>query len=510
MRPMTCVLAAGLTLAVSGAYAPAQAGSYTKIVDPPDCLHGCNGETPGVVAQGFDGGLYTTMPTQVFGSGTVVAFPPGLPPPLMGTGLPYLPKVCDVGAMSASVPVSGLTLAVDGSFYGAARNGGAGYGLIFKVTFPSPATASTAGAAASCTPVHTFTNGADGAYPRGAPVQGPDGNLYGTTSNGTQANGVIYQLNPSTLAFTPIAKIGVPLWAPLIVGEDGNLYGVTDTGGTYGSGTIFQVTLAGQVTTLYNFQGSNDGGAPRAPLLWAINGLLYGTTYSGGASGDGVIFRQNPHVVNGYSVVRPFTNAVNGAGSQSGLVMGSDGNLYGVAGSGGANGAGTLFVADTAGNAITPLVAFSAPLGTGTTPLTTPTLHTNGLIYGTTNSGGTHGSKAYGVEFSYDAGLKPFASVVGSTRGFPANAVFGLIGQGFAHATGVTVGPGAANFQVISDTYLQVTAPGGCQGHIVVNETPGSSLTTPQVVSVGNSSMVKYQVCNRLQIPNVPVPKLSH
>jgi uncharacterized repeat protein (TIGR03803 family) len=506
VRPVIRILAVGLTLAVSLAYVPAQAGTYLKIVDPPNCLNGCNSDTPGVIAQGFDGGLYTTMPTQVYGSGTVVAFSPGLPPGLISTGLPYLPKICDVGSTTGgSVPVSGLTLGIDGSFYGAARNGGSGYGLIFKVTFPNPATAAQTNATAACTPLYPFTNKLDGAYPRGAPVQGPDGNLYGSTSNGTQANGVIYRLNPATLAFTPIAAIGQPLWAPLIVGEDGNLYGVAETGGTKGYGTIFQVTLAGQVATLYNFQGATDGGAPRAPLLWARDGMLYGTTYGGGA-GSGVIFRQNPHVVNAYAVVRPFSGT-DGAGSQSGLVQGSDGKLYGVAGAGGANGAGTLFAADTAGNAITPLVSFSTP--NGIKPLGTPTLHTSGLILGTTNSGGTHGNAAYGVEFSYNAGLKPFASVVGSTRGFPQGVVFGLIGQGFTHATAVTVGTGAANFTVVSDTYLQVYAPGGCSGQVVVSE-PGMTVTTPQVVTVGNATLSKFQVCNPVRLPRVPVRTLPH
>jgi len=502
VRDVVRVVAVGLTLAMSAAFVPARAGTYMLIVYPPNCLNGCNAATPGIIAQGFDGGLYTTMPTQVFGQGTVVAFPPGLPHNLVNTGLPYLPKVCDiVQTTGGTQPASGLTLGIDGSFYGAASGSTSGVGLLFKVTFPNPATASTAGAAAACTPMHAFTNGTDGAHPLNAPVQGPDGNLYGATSTGAQATGVIYRVNPSTLAFAPIATIGQPVWAPLIVGEDGNLYGVTEAGGTYGYGMIFQVTLAGQVTTLHSFNGGTDGGDPRAPLLWASNGLLYGTTYSGGANSVGVIFRQDPHVVNAYSVVRAFSGP-DGANSQSGLVQGSDGNLYGFASAGGANGNGTLFVADTAGNAITPLLSFGPHVGI--TPYGSPVLHTNGWIYGTTHDGGPATNATYGVEFGFGAGLAPFASVVGSTRAFPQGAVFGLIGQGFTNATAVTVGPGAANFNVVSDTYMQVTAPGGCQGRVVVSE-PGINLTTPQTVTVGNASMTKYQVCNRLPVPRVPV-----
>jgi hypothetical protein len=129
-------------------------------------------------------------------------------------------------------------------------------------------------------------------------------------------------------------------------------------------------------------------------------------------------------------------------------------------------------------------------------------LDTNGLIYGTTKTGGTLANGAEGLIFSYNAGMPPFASVVGSTRSFPATAAFGLLGQGFTHATGVKVGAGAANFSVVSDYYMVVYAPGGCVGQVFVSGSTGT-LVTPQVVSVGNATIAKFQICPR-RLPNLP------
>jgi uncharacterized repeat protein (TIGR03803 family) len=495
-------LTAGIALALGCLGVPAQANTFSIIVNMPDCLHGCNPNAPGLAAQGFDGGLYTSMPSQVFGQGSIVAFPPSVPPSLNGGTLPTLPLLYALKSSDGSTPQSGLTLGTDGSFYGTAVFGGppspgaAGLGSIFRVTFSNPAVAGTTNSTPSYTTLYSFTGGNDGAHPYAPPVQGPDGNLYGVTTDG----GNLYRIGPNGAGFTVIAKLGQPMQAPLIVGEDGNLYGITTGGGSYGYGTIFQSTLAGQVTALYSFQGAADGGRPQGSLVWARDGMLYGTTTMGGATtSQGVIFRQNPHVANGYTVVHALSGA-EGSLISAALVQGSDGKLYGVASAGGASSVGTLFTMDTAGTALTVLKAFSG--SDGVNPYSTPTLGTNGLIYGTTKTGGTLANGAEGLIFSYNAGMPPFASVVGSTRSFPATAAFGLLGQGFTHATGVKVGAGAANFSVVSDYYMVVYAPGGCVGQVFVSGSTGT-LVTPQVVSVGNATIAKFQICPR-RLPNLP------
>jgi uncharacterized repeat protein (TIGR03803 family) len=512
-------VATALALALSGAGIRAQAATaFTIIVTPPNCVSGCSADEPGLTAQGFDGGLYTTMPAQVGNGtgGTVVAFPPFVSPQINVPGMivngvyssyPVVHQLVSSGP-NASIeglhPHSGVTLGTDGSFYVAAVDGGTGSGTIFKLTFQNPATAAQSNATAGYGLLHTFANGLDGAHPFAPPVQAPDGNLYGVTAAGT-TSGNVYRVAPDGTGFGVIASLGVAMLDPLIVGEDGNLYGVTDSGGAYGFGMIFQSTLAGQVTPLYSFHGGTDGGRPHGRLLWGLDGMLYGTAAMGGAGSQGVIFRQDPHVVGAYTPIHPLAGN-EGSSPLAGLVQGINGTLVGFASAGGTFGAGTIFAVDPVSGALTPLFAFSA--ANGVNPQSTPVLHTNGILYGSTTSGGVLANGGEGVTFSYDAHLPPFASVVGSVRSFPAGASFGVIGQGFLQATAVTVGPGAANFTAVGDTYMVVYAPGGCSGRIVVSE-PGGSLTTPQVIGVGNASFAKFQVCRPvLRRPpiNLPIP----
>jgi uncharacterized repeat protein (TIGR03803 family) len=75
----------------------------------------------------------------------------------------------------------------------------------------------------------------------------------------------------------------------LIAGADGNFYGVTEGGGQYLAGTVFQLTPAGALTTLYMFSGP-DGSAPFS-LSQGADGLLYGTTTSGGIYQGGTAFK---------------------------------------------------------------------------------------------------------------------------------------------------------------------------------------------------------------------------
>jgi uncharacterized repeat protein (TIGR03803 family) len=71
----------------------------------------------------------------------------------------------------------------------------------------------------------------------------------------------------------------------------GNLYGTTYQGGAYNSGTVFELEAAGIYKVLYSFQGGADGNGPYAGLVLDSAGNFYGTTFNGGASGKGVVYK---------------------------------------------------------------------------------------------------------------------------------------------------------------------------------------------------------------------------
>jgi uncharacterized repeat protein (TIGR03803 family) len=87
-------------------------------------------------------------------------------------------------------------------------------------------------------------------------------------------------------------------WAPLVQGLDGNFYGTAETGGFYGGGTVFKMTLNGTVTVLHSFgPNGTDGMHPKAGLLLGADGNFYGTTTDGGKGGDDTLFAMSEGVV---------------------------------------------------------------------------------------------------------------------------------------------------------------------------------------------------------------------
>jgi uncharacterized repeat protein (TIGR03803 family) len=135
--------------------------------------------------------------------------------------------------------------------------------------------------------------------------------------------------------------------AALVIGENGVLYGTTSTGGDTGNGTVFQLAppaAAGGAwteTVLHNFTGA-DGSGPQATLLIDNRGSLFGTTVSGGAAGDGTVFVLNPPASAGATwtenVLHSFTGRGDGA-NPFGPVILVNGLLYGTTNSG----YGTIF-----------------------------------------------------------------------------------------------------------------------------------------------------------------------
>ena len=115
----------------------------------------------------------------------------------------------------------------------------------------------------------------------------------------------------------------------LVEGADGNYYGTAQTGGTHGLGTVFQMTPAGTVTTLYSFTGGTDGKTPtgRLALGAGLNaGTLFGTTSAGGANGFGTFFS----ITTGgtFTLLHAFNGAIEGMNAPAFVVTGNDGKFY--------------------------------------------------------------------------------------------------------------------------------------------------------------------------------------
>jgi uncharacterized repeat protein (TIGR03803 family) len=202
-------------------------------------------------------------------------------------------------------------------------------------------------------PLFSFFGGNSGGEPTGA-IVGPNGSLYGGAqggiqncgSDGSQYCGLVYNLTPKP-TICPIALCSWTENVPyrfssetdgsgVIVAsgfdQQGNLYGVTSAGGTHDAGTVFELTRSGGVwtkTTLYSFSGANDGTTP-TQLLVGNDGNLYGVA-SGGIHGDGVVFQLTPSGGQWtQSVVYAF-GGMDGDNSPGYLVQDSAGNLYGIA-----------------------------------------------------------------------------------------------------------------------------------------------------------------------------------
>jgi uncharacterized repeat protein (TIGR03803 family) len=177
-------------------------------------------------------------------------------------------------------------------------------------------------------------------------VRTEKGDLYGTTIFGGAHNqGTVFKLASSGIetvlySFSGGADGGQPV-AGLVLDQEGNLYGTSSKGGASGNGTVFRIRPSGEEKVLYSFQGGSDGSLPSAALILDPKRNLFGTTNLGGASGYGTVFRISPSGEE--KVLYSFIGGADGAHPTAALVRDARGNLYGTTFAGGASGLGTVF-----------------------------------------------------------------------------------------------------------------------------------------------------------------------
>jgi uncharacterized repeat protein (TIGR03803 family) len=372
---------------------------------------------------------------------------------------------------NGATPLGGLALGTDGNLYGTTSYGGSGTnnGTFFKVTSTGIAT------------LLSFTS-ADGGQPSGTLVQGTDGNFYGTTVYGGASNyGTVFKITPTgtlTTLHSFSGSDGEYPYAGLIQGTDGNFYGTTEQGGSSSLyGTVYKITSAGTLTTLHSFT-SSDGANPYGGLVQATDGNFYGTTEAGGpySCGCGTVFK----ITSAGTLTTIYdlgTGSSDGANPYAGLIQGTDGNLYGTTSSGGTYAHGAVFKITTAGT-MTTLHSFCSTLHNnyctdGNDPTGGLAQDTNGTFYGTTFAGGTYG---YGTVFSLSDGLGAFVKTV-PTSGAAGTSVI-ILGTSLTGATKVTFNGTAATFTVVSAYEITTKVPTGATTGTVKVTTPSGTLSS--------------------------------
>ena len=246
--------------------------------------------------------------------------------------------------------------------------------------------------------LYTFQGGSDGAHPYAGLIADKSGSLYGTTeAGGADGFGTVFRLTPDgakmVLHSFAGGSDGINPYAGVIADRSGILYGTTYQGGAHGDGTVFEIASDGSETVLYAFndQGGSDGADPYAGLVMDRCGNLYGTTTVGGAHGQGSVFRIAPG--GNETLLYSFNdNSENdGADPYAPLIIDRLGNLYGTTKVGGAHGQGSVFEI-TSGGSENLLYSFNdSSDNDGADPLAPLIMDGRGNLYGTTGVGGAYG-----------------------------------------------------------------------------------------------------------------------
>jgi uncharacterized repeat protein (TIGR03803 family) len=264
----------------------------------------------------------------------------------------------------------------------------------------------------------------DGELPMGGLVMDAAGNLYGTTYQGgdgcTSSCGTVFELSPATGGAWTESIIynfkggdsgdGAWLFSSLLLDGEGNLYGTASQGGTGdcgggigGCGVVFELSPSSggwSESILYDFQGgAHDGTSPESGLIFDAAGNLYGTTLSGGGLelcnswyGCGIVFELSPAGGSWTESVIHIFSLHEGQNPNSGLVIGSTGNLYGVTPLGGVADWGTAFeLASGSGGLWTESILHNFGNGSdAAVPITPLIFGSDGNLYGASILGGAH------------------------------------------------------------------------------------------------------------------------
>ncbi|HEY2585517.1 MAG TPA: choice-of-anchor tandem repeat GloVer-containing protein, partial [Tepidisphaeraceae bacterium] len=368
------------------------------------------------------GNLYgTTSQGGSGGTGTVYELPKGASVPVV---------VASFDGTNAASLYCGMAFDSAGNLYGTSQQGGTmGDGTVFEIAKGSD----------SVTTIASFaTPYADPAY---TPFVDTSGNVFGASSSG------VYEVAKGSNAVTTLAAFSGYIAIPnssLISDSAGNLYGTSYDGGSNNKGVVFEIASGTHTLTALASFDSSLTNRPSTDLTLDAAGDLFGTTNTGGPSGDGTVF-ELAKGSNQITTLASF-NGTNGKFPLGGVVGDAAGNLYGTTTGGGPTNFGVLFELPSGSGTLTTLATFDLTT-TGMQPKRL-SIDPAGNLYGATQGGGpaSYGQSADGAVFELAKGsstLTVLAVFRGPNGAFPQWGVT-LDGSGNIYGSTSNGGPGDA------------------------------------------------------------------
>lgn len=314
---------------------------------------------------------------------------------------------------ATGVNPTNLTIARNGTLYGITVDGFHGNGNVFRLV-PS-------GSGFLFSTLYNFRGGTDGALPSGTLTIGPNGSLYGTTTQGgggshcpQEGCGTVFNLKPpvtickstqcawnESVLHTFNETDGASPYSNVIFDNAGNLYGSAYYGCQYDEGCVYKLTPSGGTwvhSFAYSFHGNADGRQPIGDLVKDSAGNIYGVTRWSGTTGNGTVFQL---VSTGESstlnTIYDFHGQSDGGWPEAGPTLDNAGNLYGSTPWVGSIGSmGTVYEAAYEGGSYHYSLLHSFPGGAegagGTSSLT---MDAQGNFYGTTSYEGIYNDNCH-------------------------------------------------------------------------------------------------------------------
>ena len=284
--------------------------------------------------------------------------------------------------------------------------------------------------------------------------------IYAAASVGGANNtGTIIELDYTTHVVKKLTDFGgdadgyLPKYG-LTPASNGKLYGVTQSGGASNLGTLYEYDpMTDVVTTKVNFHNATLGSFPQTGLTSGVNGKLYGTTNSGGLNNVGTLYEFDPQTGNATVVIQLQRSGIAGSYWNGEVVQSASGKIYGVSSLDGTDDVGTLVEVDPTTKAVKRLMSFAGP--DGRNPNTGLMIASNGKIYGTSSSGGSSGN---GVLFEYDINASAYNVKYHFAGGSPGAQPSGGLIELNGKLYGLTQNGGGVNYGVLYEYNLSTGA----------------------------------------------------